>query len=366
MVGEHVLKRSRHRTRTQRAQDRPRRNSLRTMVEARNLAAPDRIGAFSWRTSPSSTAPVLRPGPACPSPSQASESRPSALPAASVRAVAPGAETIDASGQSLIPGLWDVHVHLGGLDGGIRAGPAFIAHGVTGVRDMGSPLDEILTLRDRWRRLHQGRCRRMRTAHWQPRAPNAACRSSATFPSPSAPPTRLSPANGASSTSAAPGSTGCCWRRRPRKASFTRRVRALLDAARQGDAAADAHLSRADLTGPLADSFSPQKAAALFRTFRRSRHRPGADARGATQRLGCPGRRDDRAGPTGGRPRVGPLPGDGPAHARRRRADSRRHRPSAGRGVAPSRTRAAGRGRALPPAGDRRRDQPGDRLPRPD
>ena len=44
-------------------------------------------------------------------------------------------------------------------------------------------------------------------------------------------------------------------------------VQALLDAARQGDAAADAHLFRADLTGPLADSFSPQKAAALFRTF---------------------------------------------------------------------------------------------------
>ena len=44
---------------------------------------------------------------------------------------------------------------------------------------------------------------------------------------------------------------------------------------------------------------------------RRSRHHPGADARGATQRLGCPGRLDDRAGPAGGRPCVGPLPGDG-------------------------------------------------------
>ena len=70
----------------------------------------------------------------------------------SVRAIIPpGAETIDASGQFLIPGLWDMHVHLGGLDGGTRAGPTFIAHGVTGVRDMASPLDEILTLRDRWR-----------------------------------------------------------------------------------------------------------------------------------------------------------------------------------------------------------------------
>ena len=33
----------------------------------------------------------------------------------------------------------------------MQAGPAFIAHGVTGVRDMASPLEEILTLRDRWR-----------------------------------------------------------------------------------------------------------------------------------------------------------------------------------------------------------------------
>ena len=39
-----------------------------------------------------------------------------------------------------IPGLWDMHVHVGGLAGGTRAGPTFIAHGVTGVRDMGSPL----------------------------------------------------------------------------------------------------------------------------------------------------------------------------------------------------------------------------------
>ena len=39
----------------------------------------------------------------------------------SVRAIdAPGAETIDATGQFLIPGLWDMHVHLGGLDGGRR------------------------------------------------------------------------------------------------------------------------------------------------------------------------------------------------------------------------------------------------------
>ena len=48
---------------------------------------------------------------------------------------------------------------------------------------------------------------------------------------------------------------------------LSRRVQALFDTVRRGDAAANAHLFRADLTGPLADSFSPQKAAALSRTF---------------------------------------------------------------------------------------------------
>ena len=40
-------------------------------------------------------------------------------PVDSVRAISlPGADAVDASGQFLIPGLWDMHVHLGGLDGG--------------------------------------------------------------------------------------------------------------------------------------------------------------------------------------------------------------------------------------------------------
>ena len=48
---------------------------------------------------------------------------------------------------------------------------------------------------------------------------------------------------------------------------LARRVQELLEAARRGEAAADTHLFRGDLTGPLADSFSLAKAAALFRTF---------------------------------------------------------------------------------------------------
>ena len=55
-------------------------------------------------------------------------------------AVPAGAQVVDASGNFLIPGLWDMHVHT------LRQGrpemffPLFVANGVTGVRDMGGDL----------------------------------------------------------------------------------------------------------------------------------------------------------------------------------------------------------------------------------
>src|ERR1700722_15741234 len=61
------------------------------------------------------------------------------------------AHVIDASGQYLIPGLWDMHVHSafgdwfpGGRDIIL---PLFIANGVTGVRDMGGDIPVLL----KWR-----------------------------------------------------------------------------------------------------------------------------------------------------------------------------------------------------------------------
>jgi imidazolonepropionase-like amidohydrolase len=57
------------------------------------------------------------------------------------------AEIIDATGRFLIPGLWDMHIHSGGYENGKKYFPRLIANGITGVRDMGSPLDEILLLR---------------------------------------------------------------------------------------------------------------------------------------------------------------------------------------------------------------------------
>ncbi len=67
-------------------------------------------------------------------------------PAARMKAPA-AAQIIDGHGKYLMPGLWNMHVHLGSYSDGKRALAAFLAEGVTGVRDMGSPLDDILRLR---------------------------------------------------------------------------------------------------------------------------------------------------------------------------------------------------------------------------
>lgn len=56
-----------------------------------------------------------------------------------------GARVIDGAGKFLIPGLWDAHVHL--TKSGPLSLPLFIANGVTGVRDMGSDLAEVV----KWR-----------------------------------------------------------------------------------------------------------------------------------------------------------------------------------------------------------------------
>src|SRR5215471_7832075 len=53
------------------------------------------------------------------------------------------ARVINATGKFLIPGLWDMHIHSVNYDNGRRFLPLLIAHGITGVRDMGSPLEDI-------------------------------------------------------------------------------------------------------------------------------------------------------------------------------------------------------------------------------
>src|SRR6266542_3086169 len=50
------------------------------------------------------------------------------------------AEIVDASGKFLIPGLWDMHVHTLVESRLATFFPLFIVNGVTGVRNMGSPM----------------------------------------------------------------------------------------------------------------------------------------------------------------------------------------------------------------------------------
>jgi amidohydrolase family protein len=57
-----------------------------------------------------------------------------------------GARIVDGSGRFLIPGLWDMHVHLS--EATAASLPLLIANGVTGVRDMGSDIHDIRSWRD--------------------------------------------------------------------------------------------------------------------------------------------------------------------------------------------------------------------------
>lgn len=64
-------------------------------------------------------------------------------PRARVR-VPEGARIIDAAGDALLPGLWDMHAHFEQVEWG----PVYLAAGVTTVRDCGNELDFIRAVRD--------------------------------------------------------------------------------------------------------------------------------------------------------------------------------------------------------------------------
>lgn len=55
-----------------------------------------------------------------------------------------GTEVVDASGGYLIPGLWDMHVHI--TDATELALPILVSNGITGVRDMGGDLELLRRL----------------------------------------------------------------------------------------------------------------------------------------------------------------------------------------------------------------------------
>jgi hypothetical protein len=68
----------------------------------------------------------------------------SVAPDASAK-VPSGAEEIDARGRTLMPGMWDMHVHLSDDDGLF-----YIATGITTVRDMANDMDESLLRQKRF------------------------------------------------------------------------------------------------------------------------------------------------------------------------------------------------------------------------
>jgi hypothetical protein len=83
-----------------------------------------------------------------------------------------GAQIIDARGRTLIPGLWDMHVHLGDGDGLLH-----LAMGVTTVRDLGN---EAVSLAARVARFDAGTELGPRVVRWSPppRRPGPRSRSS--------------------------------------------------------------------------------------------------------------------------------------------------------------------------------------------
>lgn len=66
--------------------------------------------------------------------------------------VPPGFTSLNATGKYLLPGLWDMHVHLAGLSADPAWSkhlliPLLVAHGITGVRDMGGDLEVLKSWR---------------------------------------------------------------------------------------------------------------------------------------------------------------------------------------------------------------------------
>ena len=58
------------------------------------------------------------------------------------------AKIVDGTGKFLIPGLWNNDLHAGSYDDAKSHLPELVSYGITTVRDMGAPLDDILRLRD--------------------------------------------------------------------------------------------------------------------------------------------------------------------------------------------------------------------------
>ncbi|NAS29892.1 amidohydrolase family protein [Flavobacteriaceae bacterium R38] len=68
----------------------------------------------------------------------------------------------EGSGKYLIPGLWDMHVHLSMI--GKESLPLFVLNGVTGVRDMGGDWSKLKSWRERGDEIRQNTFPKIKTA----------------------------------------------------------------------------------------------------------------------------------------------------------------------------------------------------------
>lgn len=75
------------------------------------------------------------------------EGRISAVGPASQVNIPKDAQVVSAEGKFLTPGLWNMHLHAGSYEDAKKALPGLLAKGITGVRDMGAPLDDVVRLR---------------------------------------------------------------------------------------------------------------------------------------------------------------------------------------------------------------------------
>jgi imidazolonepropionase-like amidohydrolase len=111
---------------------------------ARELARRPAAGvAFTGATLFDAESGVLRPGTTV----LVVGDRIAAVGADGTVAIPAGAEVVDAAGKTLLPGLFDMHAHVGDLDGLMN-----LAAGVTSVRDLANDTDSLFARRDRWDR----------------------------------------------------------------------------------------------------------------------------------------------------------------------------------------------------------------------
>ena len=75
------------------------------------------------------------------------DGRIAAAGAAETTPIPPEIPVVDVRGKTVLPGLWDMHAHVGIAEWG----PVYLASGVTTARDMGGERDVVTALRDAWR-----------------------------------------------------------------------------------------------------------------------------------------------------------------------------------------------------------------------